>query len=102
MERGNDPRIKKGGNLKVGQEIEVGTMQFKWVGEGLPMPGHSGHFLKPEKGQQVLVFCKLRKDGEKFAIFPNRMQLVEQEKKKGWRPRPKACKASRSKKWPPW
>jgi hypothetical protein len=41
------------------------------------MPRHSGHFLKPEKGQQVVIFCKLGKDGNKFALFQNRMQLVE-------------------------
>jgi hypothetical protein len=46
------------------------------------MPRHSGHFLKPEKGQQVLIFCKPGKDGKKFTLFQNGMRLVELGKRK--------------------
>lgn len=72
--------VKKGKDLKVGQEIEVQTMQLRWVGEGTPPPGHSGHPLKPKKGQEVLVFFELLKDGTKFAIFQDGMQLAKKEK----------------------
>lgn len=73
--------VKKGKDLKVGQEIQVQTKQFRWVGEGTPPPGHSGHHLKPEKGQEVLVFFELRDDGTKFALFQDGMQLAKKEEK---------------------
>ncbi len=71
--------VKKGKDLKVGQEIEVQTKQFRWVGKGTPPPGHSGHHLTPVKGQEVLVFFKLLKDGTKFALFQDGMQLAKKE-----------------------
>lgn len=73
--------VKKGKDLRVGQEIEVQTKQFRWVGEGTPPPGHSGHHLNPEKGQEVLVFFKLLKDGTKFALLQDGMQLAKKEDK---------------------
>jgi hypothetical protein len=73
--------VKKGRDLKVGQEIEVQTKQFRWVGTGTPPPGHSGHHLKPKKGQEVLVFFELRDDGTKFALFQDGMQLAKKEEK---------------------
>jgi hypothetical protein len=73
--------VKKGKDLRVGQEIEVQTIQKRWVGEGTPPPGHGGHHLKPEKGQEVLVFFKLLKEGTKLALFQDGMQLAKKEEK---------------------
>jgi hypothetical protein len=63
--------VGKGAGIRKGDMAYIRCNRIKWIGVGLPPPGHSGHTTVPAKGDTIAAYLRQNKDRGYDILLPN-------------------------------